>query len=676
MKRMKNRFWYVFSLLISGIIAATPVGADEPTEGEVFTLGEVVVSEEDVTANSATTVTEISMEEISAKGAQTVGDALRFLPGVYVQNAGKGETHVSIRGFEQNQIKVLIDGVPARESYFGTVDLSMLAADSVSKITVTKGASSVLYGANTMGGVINIITKKGGSSPQTSLTASFGDYGTANYFLNHGASAGNLNYWVSGGYQTSDGFRLSGDFDQNDPDVGLGTQYNEDGGMRDLSYYTKKNLDLKVGYDPGGDSSLYLSFDYVDNERGMPTFFNRYWEYSKWKQWQINLVGEHRFSEAFKVKARLFYVDHEDGISDVSWDADHTTGGRKWLEESYYDDSSTGGELQAAINSGQWNTLRFALHYMEDSHKEADYLSDDCWDVIQGNASVGWTDEDEYTAHTYSLAVEDELRPTDRLSVVFGLSYDAFEPTKTADQPEPGQMDTLNPQVGIVYNLTNATSLHASVGQKTRFPSLKELYSTYGGGNPDLDPEKAIVYEMGASHIFSDKVSAGMAVFYHDVDDLIDTTRLNNNTVYINVNEATIYGAEANLNLRLSDAFDADFNYTYLGTEDKSNNDRELEGRPRQRYNLALTYRFSFGLTANMQGCYTQQQYWLNGDDEWAQLPDYFLINAKLTQKLPSVGAIQPEIFLQGINILDEDYYETSGPEPGFNFLVGVTLRL
>ncbi|MDD4073093.1 MAG: TonB-dependent receptor plug domain-containing protein, partial [Desulfobacterales bacterium] len=279
--KLKVQLRQMFYLLVSSMMVVSGAMAEDQSGDSMFNLGEVFVTGEKGSVDSATTVTEVTMEEITAKGAQTVAEALEFLPGVLVQMAGKGESHVSIRGFDQRQVKVLIDGVPARENYFGTVDLSMLPAGIISKIIITKGASSVLYGSNTMGGVINIITKKGGTTPQTSLTASFGDYGTANYFLSHGGSAGNLNYWLSGGYQASDGYRLSGDFDETDPDVGLGTSYNEDGGKRDLSDYTKKSLDLKVGYDPGGDSSAYLSLDYVDNERGMPTFYNRYWAYSR-----------------------------------------------------------------------------------------------------------------------------------------------------------------------------------------------------------------------------------------------------------------------------------------------------------------------------------------------------------------------------------------------------------
>ena len=663
-------------LIFSGILTNGANAENAPKNSQIFSLGEIIVTEEKEAVNLATTVTEVDMDEIAAKGANNVAEALKFLPGVFVQNVGKGESHVSIRGFEQRQVKVLIDGVPARENYFGTVDLSMLPADAISKITITKGASSVLYGSNTMGGVINIITKKGGSTPQTNFTTSFGDYGTENYSLSHGGSSGSLNYWLAGGYQRSDGFRLSGDFDETDPNVGIGTSYNEDGGKRDLSDYSKKNFDMKVGYDPGTDSSVYLSFDYVDNDKGMPTFFNRYWAYHKWEQWQLNLVGEHRFNDSVKIKSRLFYVKHDDGITDVSWDEAHTTSGKKWFEKSYYDDASIGGEVQATVDLAKWHTLRVGVNYMEDNHKEGNYLSDDCWNVLQGSSDVGWEPETEYTAHTYTVAVEDEFDLSEQFFMVIGMSYDAFKPTKTADQPEPGQMDVFNPQVGAVYKISEATTLHASVGKKTRFPALKELYSTLSGGNPDLEPERTIAYEVGASHMFSKKISGDLAFFYHDINDLINTIKIERQKVYINIDEAVIYGVEADLTMTLSPELDAAINYTYLSTVDKSNNDRDLEGRPRHRVNFSLAYRFPFGLTADMQASYTNRQYWENDAYKWEKLPDYFLLNAKLTQKLKKIGNMDSELFLQGSNLLDKDYYETNGPEPGLNVLAGITLRI
>jgi len=660
------------------LLVSTTATADT-TDEQIFELGEVVITAERETVDQATTVTEVSMAQITAKGATTAAEALEFLPGVYVQFGGKGDAHVNIRGFEQRQVKILIDGIPARENYFGTVDLSMLPADAISKITITKGASSVLYGSNTMGGVINIITKKGTKTPKTSFSASFSDYDTAHYSASHGGVLGNdgvVNYWIGAGYQTSDGYRLSSDFDAGNTNTGLGTPYNEDGGARDLSDYQKKNLDMKLGYDPGGESRLYLSFDYVDNDRGIPTFYNRYWAYDHWKQWQINLAGEHRVSQLLKLKSRLFYVNHEDGITDVSWDASHTTGGKKWFEKSYYEDDSMGGEIQAALSIASWNTLRIGANFMEDNHKEGNYLSGDCWSVIKGSSSVGWEPEEEYTAQTWTLAVEDEFTIFNRLSLVLGVSYDVFEPTKTSSQPAPGQADTFNPQIGAIYRISPDTSVHASVGQKTRFPSLKELYSDLVGGNPDLQPEQTLAYETGVTHMLTEKIKGSLAFFYNDVDDLIDTINMNGQKAYVNINKAVIYGAEASISIPVSKTLDINLNYTYLSTEDKSNDGRDLEGRPRHRLNAGIGYRFAFGLTADLNTTYNCRQYWENSDTyEWEKLPDYFLVNLKLTQKLPQIARMEPELFVLGTNLLDKDYYETNGSEPGFNFLAGLTLQ-
>ena len=664
----------VFYIACLGTAGAAAEDTNTPDD-QIFELGKVIVSDSKNSSNLATTVTEVSMADITAKGAATAAEALEFLPGVFVQYGGKGEAHVSIRGFEQRQVKIMIDGVPARENYFGTVDLSMLPADTISKIVITKGASSVLYGANTMGGVINLITKKGGKTPQSTLSAAFGDYDTAWYSASHGGSVGNFNYWLAGGYKTSDGYRLSSDFDAADTVVGTGSQYNEDGGARDLSYYEKKNLDMKVGYDPGEDSSVYLSVNYVDNDRGIPTFFNRYWAYDHWKQWQINLAGEHRFSDTATAKAKVFYVSHEDGLTDVSWDADHTTSGKKWFEQSYYEDTSVGGELQGSFGLTSWDTLRLGVNFMEDNHKEANYLTSDCWDVIKGWASTGWSDEQEYTAQTYTVAVENEFYPTDRISIVMGVSWDFFKPVKTYNQPEPDKSDAFNPQIGVVFETTENTVIHGSVGRKTRFPSLKELYSDLSGGNPNLNPEKTLAYEVGVTQQFSRKISGQASFFYNDIEDLIDTITISGDKAYVNINEAVIYGVETGVNLAITPSMDVSLNYTWMSTEDKSNNGRDLEGRPRHRVNLGLGYRFFFGLTADLQASYNCGQHWENSSYEWVKLPSYFLINARLTQKLKKLGRVAPELFVQGTNLLDEDYYETGGPEPGFNFLAGITLR-
>ncbi len=648
----------------------------EAKGSEVFELGEVVVSGKRQTVNLATTVTEVSLKDIQARGVQTVAEALELLPAVDVQKGGKGQAYVSIRGFDQRDVKVLIDGVPALETYYGTVDLSMLPIETVSKITVTKGASSVLYGANTMGGVVNIITKKAGDEPFTELTTSFGDYNTRNVIVNHGAQIDKFNYWLTYGYRDSDGYRVSSDFDKNHRHVGLGTEFNEDGGKRDLSDYTKHTFHGKVGYEPDEDSSLYLSFDYHNNERGVPTESERYWAFAKWDQWHLNLAGETKINDILTLKARAFYVDHKDTLEDVSWDANHTSS-RKWFEKSSYDDYSVGGVVNAFFDLGKWSYLKFGTNYTRDNNKQQDYLDDDCWSVINGWDPPGYLPEEEYEADTFTFAIEDEIKPTDRLSFVVGLSYDYYEPKKASDQPVPDDIDSWNPQVGAVFDLTTDTSLNASVGKKIRFPKLLELYSSHAGGNPDLDPQEAIIYEMGVSHAFSETMKGSIAYFYNDVDDLIERIRdpLSGDRVFVNINEATMQGVEVSLDMDFSNGLWVHANYTYMSTKDNSNEDRELEGRPRHRINLDMRYCFSFGLSASVQASYTQRQHWEDENDVWRRLPDYFLLNARLVQDTGEIWGIGSEVFIQGTNLTDLDYYELNGAEPGLNFLAGFTLR-
>ena len=669
----KHILTIILSFIFIVLVANFSLAQEEKNGFAVFELGEIVVTANRESVSLSTTVTEVTEKDIKAMGAQTVADALDQISGVDVRTGGKGQSFVYIRGFEQEDIKVLIDGVPAQETYFGSLDLSLIPVDSIAKITVTKGASSVLYGANTMGGVINIITKKGGKEPITEFITSFGDYDTRNYIFNHGAAAGNFNYWFTYGYRESDGFRLSGDFDEENEHTGTGSDYNEDGGRRDLSDYIKKTLNAKIGYEPDKDTKLYLSFDYHNNERGCPTEYSRYWAFSRWNQWHLNLVGEKTFNKLLTIKARGFYVDHEDTIVDVSWDSDHQTV-KKWFEECAYDDYSVGGELHAYLDFGKLSFLKIGFNYIKDNHKQRDYLDGNSIDVIKGWDISGWQQEEEYEADTYTFALEDEIKPMESLSFVFGVSYDYYDPKEAHGQPLPDSIDTINPQGGVVFDLTDDTILHASIGKKTRFPQLKELYSKHAGGNPDLDPQKTICYEVGAEHHFTTSLKWSISCFYNDIDDMIEQETIGGEKVYVNTGKVRMQGVETALDMNITDGFRVGANYTYLSTRDKKNNDRELEGRPRHRLNFDLCYQFSFGLSTNLQASYTQRQFEYD-DDEIRKCSDFLLINARISQNLVRFWGIGSELFVEVSNIADKDYDEGAGPEPGRNFLSGLTLR-
>ncbi len=659
----------VFVFILAPFVLAQDMDTSASEPG-VFQLGEILVTAKQEKVDPATTVTTFSQEDIKAQGSQTVADALSKLPGVDVQTTGKGESHVTIRGFDQDSVKVLIDGVPVYEQYYRTLDLSLIPVDAISKIVVTKGASSVLYGANTMGGVINIITKKGGKVPVTSMAASYGNNNTQAYIFNHGATVGDFNYWLTASYRSSDGFELSDDFNENNPYTGIGSDYNEDGGTRDLSEYIKRTINAKIGYEPDADTQLYLSFDYHNNERGVPSEFSRYWYFTIWDQWHLNLVGQKKLSDLTTLKGRAFYTKHNDRLTDVSWDADHTTS-MKWFETSEYDGYSEGGELQASFDFGAASLVKMGFNYTKDYTEQKEFYDETTRGVVMGWNDYGWQPRQEYETDTYTMAIEDEINPTDRLSLVVGASYDYYDPKDASSLDElPDSIESFNPQAGIVYDLTDDTSLHASVGKKTRFPHMKELYSYYAGGNAELDPQQTISYEVGADHAFATGITGSVAYFYNDISDLIQRVRVDGDWQYVNVSDAMTQGVELDLAMRLTDSFSVGANYTYLSTRDKEA-DHELSFKPRHKANIDLRYGFPFGLTTTLQGSYTQRQSDYD-QDPVRKMPDFFLLNARLEQEISLTGKLKTTLFVQGTNLTDKDYQVDNGPEAGRMYLAGL----
>jgi outer membrane receptor protein involved in Fe transport len=290
----------------------------------------------------------------------------------------------------------------------------------------------------------------------------------------------------------------------------------------------------------------------------------------------------------------------------------------------------------------------------------------------------GWIDQGEFEADTYSIAFEDEVKPLDWLSFVVGASYDYYDPREAGDQPLPDSITSFNPQAGLLVTLSEVTSLHGSVGKKIRFPHLNELFSEISGGNPDLDPQETITYEIGLTHAFGDMISLSVSAFYNDIDDLIDRVEdaVSGEDIYVNIGKAVTKGVEVALGADITDNFWVGINYTYMRTENKTDDPdlggRPLEGRPRHRANLDLRYRFPFGLTTTTQLSYTNRQFNDDRYQGWIRTPDFLLLNARAEQRLGELWGVEGSAFVEVSNLTDRDYWENGKPTPGRNFLAGL----
>jgi vitamin B12 transporter len=164
------------SAAILAAFSATAL-AQQPVqlEGILIEGGSTLLEPVDANSiGSATTV--ITGEELRQRQITNVADALRMVPGVSVSRSGSvgGLTAVRIRGAEDNQALVLIDGIKANDTTNGVFDFASLLADDIERIEVIRGPQSGIWGSNAMSGVINIVTKSGENQPLTATASAEG----------------------------------------------------------------------------------------------------------------------------------------------------------------------------------------------------------------------------------------------------------------------------------------------------------------------------------------------------------------------------------------------------------------------------------------------------------------------------------------------------------------------
>jgi outer membrane cobalamin receptor len=622
-------------------------------EDNVFELGEIVVTEKKPVAEGVTTVTERTGKDFQAWSDYTVADGLLGIPGGEVTLApgglagnGKQESLIRLRGFETTDVMIMIDGMPLTEPYLKRVDLNQIILDNVAKIKVVKGPSSVLYGPNTAGGVINIVTQEGDEF-RTRLDQRFGDYRSFRTIGHHRGLAGPVRYVLGGSFDRSDGFPISRDFE--------GAR-NQQGTLRENSDYERYNLTGRLGVDLGSRGTAAVGGGYYDFDGGVPYDMqalipSTLWR-KEWNRWFVNGAGEYAFTDEIGLKAQLFYDKFDNEIAtytDTSFEEIASDG----TAVSTYDNSLLGYFVNPYWDLGRWSLLRAGIRYQKDDVS------------IQSNVGDPWED---YASETFSFSLEDEVRPLSRVSLVAGVGYNLYRKLKAAGSQEgPGDdIDTVDFQAGLFYTPWAFLRTHASVAGKTTFPTMRQLYDLQYG-DPNLSDQRAMLYEIGLEAEWKPHSLFGsLALFYSDLDDLIGKKELPGDTfVYENIDESVMQGLELGLTWFPVDPLMLGCAYTYLDTEDKRE-DRaleELDFRPRHVFGVQVRYQASFGLALNSRYNYTSaltyQEEGIAPMTAIGELPDRGVWDIHLGQKFPFRRSPEKyvEAFLDVRNVLDE-YYE------------------
>lgn len=642
---MKQYFW---GAVCGVVLAATAVQAEPVHELEEMVV--VATRIETPLSQVGSAVSVIDRETIARLQQPTVLELLRAVPGVdVVRSGGIGQkTSVFMRGANSEHTLVLIDGIEANDPNDPSraFDFAHLPSENIERIEVLRGPQSTLYGSDAMGGVINIITRKGTEDTEVELQAEAGSFQTQRYQAALRGATARLNYSLHASYLDSDGITAGA----------------HDNGNREHDGYEKSAISARLGLAATEQVDVDLIVRYNEGDTDIDRWAGPLADDSNYR-----FDNEQLFSRLQLTADLLEYWQQILGVSYTK----HNRGTHNGLdplnpfdiERSSYDGTLTKVDWQHNLQLASWNTLTLGVEYEEETGKSA-YYSESFFGPYA-------TDFDKKTASTVAGYLQEQLSWNEQLFATLGLRVD--------DHEEFGQETTWRSTLAYLVKQTN-TRFTASYGTGFKAPSLLQLYDVAFGGNEDLDPEYSRGWDAGVEQeLFDGRVSVGLTYFDNDFDDLI-TNRFNTTTFlyeYINLGEAESRGIEASLFWSPLDALSIQCNYTYTDTEDKDSG-KQLVRRARQRLAVDLYYQLLAQCDLSIEYLYVgeREDVYFNMSDFSSgrvDLSSYSVVNLALGYDLNE----SLRLFARVDNVLDKDYVETWGYEsPGVAVYGGVRCRL
>ena len=609
---MKKLILTLTLVLTLNLLVGAAVDAAE--NEETFTLDEVVVTAskyEEQLSETSVSMEVVDEEEINQSSAVNVANLLKDINSVQINDKGSlaGQKTISIRGSDPSQVLVLLDGQELNSRQNGQIDLSTIPTAQIKKIEVLKGPASAIYGANALGGVVNIITKDAVPEQKTTIELAAGSFSTIEYTLTQSGGGEDLAYNLAVSDKSSDGHRDNPDND-------------------DLE---QTNLFTKFKYEIDQFSDLTLTVNHNDTERGVPGPTNM-------------------------PTPNAQQVDESTNLS------------LQWLQQKESSDSKVivahKQQDQTFDNPDQWSYTGPSKHETKQhslKYQQTYYLENNTFNYgieVEEN-KIDSTANGEHENFNQAVFVTDEWNISGPLKFNLGGRYDEHEMFG----------GEFSPRLGAVYNVNQKFNFHLSASKAYRTPTFNDLYwpeDTYTAGNPDLEPETAKAYEVGARyHTSQTKLKANY--FIRKADNLIDWAQDDNTGQWkpYNLSEAQISGIEMSLQQYLFDNTTADFNYTYLDAQNEQTDSR-IKYKPYHTANFALKYNPE-SLTAKVNGKLVAGR---TGNSA-----SYFVVDTKLSKDL-KVAQRKMKVSLKVNNLLDREYQVVNNyPMPERNYGISCKVK-
>jgi outer membrane receptor protein involved in Fe transport len=553
-------------------------------------------------------ITSVSSQEIINKGYTLVSDVVRTFPGLDMNDAGPFRTRPVIRGLFGTRILILVDGERLNDqrdiSEFAGVSMSLVDVNEIERIEVVNGPTSVLYGSDAMGGVINIITNKNKFTDTPEYFAKYnGRYSTVDEHSSNRIDVGysTKKFNVSAGFQyreAKNDFKPPEGWNENDdlysvfnPEFydSLNTERNTEF-TTDRLVNTKvrvNNYDLRLGYKINDNSNLVADFGIFRTSdigyAGVPndsTPFLFFWPRHDRDNFSLSYIGKGLTDKLARLETKFYYQKIT-----------------KEFFTNFYDNIRifAGPPPNPPIITPQTTlstteVTKYGLNFQElykTSEKSTLTLGADFWreeidgrvkelTLFEGFGPFPFVDTSfgssvpKNTWHSLGLFTSGQF-DLSSLTLILGLRYDNFwintketdgylddddEPIPTEDE----SYNSLNGSIGASYQLRDEVNLVANLGTAFRVPNVVErfFYGSASGRqtrpNPDIKPEKSVSIDFGVKAVHP-TVNYSIMGFWSGYNDFTQLQRFDSMATgpgsytplwrFENLEDVTIYGLEA-----------------------------------------------------------------------------------------------------------------------------------
>jgi len=511
---MRVRFGRRWIALLGAVIAdSVSAQAPQPDTTVIEVPATLVRATHPVTTAGGTGATRTSLDSLPLPSDPTMERVLRALPASHVRTNSRGEAEVTVRGSESRQVAVLLDGIPLTYAWDGRADVSVIPSLAPQEVVFVRGLSTLMHGANSLGGVVEFNTGAAVTRARSDVRVS-GDVDQDGGLGLSGVVAaprktgsGVLSARAGMGYRDSPGQRLASGITEPVP-TGDDLRANTD--VRQLNGFATLRLDRENG------AFLSLTGAGFEAERGIAAQLDvanaRFWRYpfiARGLGVLSSGTGRHAMPWGGRADLKLS-AGYDAGRTEI--DAYSSRDYSKVVAQEDGNDEVVTVRSVASQTLGDNAGLTLGATYGDIRHDEVlsgieNAYRQRLWSV-SGQAQVG-------------LPASGAVR---RYELSAGATWDGADTPITGNKPSFGRLDRWGGRVGVAAHLADdRTTLHASVSQRARFPSLRELYSGALGSfeiNPDLRPEHLLAAEGGMTRRAS-WADLQLVGFYHLLSDAV-----------------------------------------------------------------------------------------------------------------------------------------------------------